>query len=467
LKVNSIQIKIISLIIIILFLTLTGAVYISVTNQKKDLLEAAKKTLAINMDFLNITIKNIMLSGEAPLAINTIKGLKGIIEFKEAELYRKTGDVAFFDYQTLNFVNSYQNRILFPKTDRVDRKILENPYFQLVLEKYRPIDNENSVTKEMEYFFPIRNEQECWQCHSDPAQSGSLRGIAHFKVSIAGIYQQIDNARNLLIMLFLTTGILIGIILIVLLRRMIIKPLFLIGNKVLEFGAGNYELSLNIQTRDELGELASKINDMFIATKERIKLSKYISKSTEAIIKKGDSGLSGEKKEITVLFSDIRGFTNYSESHDPKTVIENLNIILETQAKIVEKFGGDIDKFVGDMIMAIFDDEYTAVKCAYELIISVMKINKTNNTSLLIGVGVNSGEVVIGHIGSENRLEYAVIGDTVNLASRLCSIARPNMLLISESIYEKVKDKVNAKLVPNQKIKGKSKSVNFYVVKSV
>ena len=222
---------------------------------------------------------------------------------------------------------------------------------------------------------------------------------------------------------------------------------------------------MQIKSRDELGELAEKINNMTKGLRERLRLSKFVSKSTDEFVKlEGTEGSKARRQTITLLFSDIRGFTTYSEQHEPDFVIEQLNKVLEVQAKVIHEHDGDIDKFVGDEIMATFKEPYEAVKCAYGMMKVVSRLDKAENTTLRIGIGINTGVVVTGTIGSIERREYAVIGDTVNLAARLCSIAKKNMILISESANNELKGKIESKLIANQKIKGKKESVNFYAV---
>ena len=467
-KINSIQVKIISLIMLTLLIINIIALYISISTQKQFLLDQAKKDLNTNTEILNNSIKSIMLSGEAPLAILTMKRMKSISSLKEVEIYRQDGDVAFIDYNTLDFVNRYQNVFNFEKTARVSQKMTDNKYFQLAISEEKEQFKELVKEREIEYYFPISNDGECQMCHGTHEESGRIRGIAHFKISTFGIYNDIKKATIILIILFVSAGITLAFLLILFLQRIIINPLFKIGNTVNKFGEGNLNLKVDVKNKDELGDLANKINDMFKRIIERFELSKFVSRSTDEMIKKGRQvDGEGEKKTITVLFADIRGFTSFSEAHPPDEVIKNLNRILQTEANIVESHGGDIDKFVGDELMAIFSDEYNALKCAYEMIIEVKKVNKKFNTPLFIGIGINTGEVIAGNIGSKNRLEYAVIGDAINLASRLCNIAKPNMLLISESTYAKVKNKIKATLIADQKIKGKTGSVNFYVVQSI
>lgn len=463
-KINSIQIKIIILIIIVLFIGSTTALFISVEIQKKNLIEETESNIIITTSILNQVIRNIMLNGEAPIAVNTMNDLrKNVTKLKEIQIYRTDGSSAFHDYSTINFVNDYQNMIKFEKTERVNKNINESEEFKRVLKINAPVRNDIKETKEFEFYYPILNYTECNQCHGDKP---FIRGIAHFKVSLVESYKNIAHTRNILTIFFIIIGgILLPVILILFIRRLILKPIFKIGNAVNEVGKGNFDISVNIKNRDELGDLSLKINNMIKGLKERFHLSKYVSKSTDNLVKKGEIVNKSEKKHITVLFSDIRGFTSYSEKNPPELVISNLNKILQIQSEIVEKFEGDIDKFVGDELMAIFDDEFIAVKCAYEIIKSVERINKEQGLGLHVGIGINSGEVIAGNIGSLNRLEYAVIGDTVNLGARLCSIAKANMILISESVNEKIKDKVETLLIENQHIKGKEKSINVFLFK--
>jgi len=466
LKINSIQLKIISLIFFILLVAITLVVYISIYNQRNAHLNEAKIFLSIISDLMQNTIKNLMLKGEAPIALTSISDFKTIQELEEINLYRRNGEAAFIDYSTIDFVNSYQDEYLFEKTNRIQTSMTENKNFKSVVETEKVLINELKDTNEIEYFLPLRNVYECWECHGKAAETSSLRGIAYIKISLSDTFKRINKAISTLIFILVFSGMITVVLIVIFLRKIVITPLLTIGNTVKAFGEGKLDENVKIKNKDELGDLANKLNDMFVHVRERIHLSKFVSKSTDNMIKKGktfDASLV-EKKNISVLFSDIRGFTSYSESNSPDTVIKNLNRILQIQADIVAKHNGDIDKFVGDELMAIFDEEYNAVIAGYEMITSIIKLNRENNLNLYVGIGINTGEVIAGNIGSSHRLEYAVIGDTVNLASRLCGIAKPSMLLISETTYEKVKDNVRAKFIADQKIKGKSANINFYAV---
>lgn len=461
----SIQLKILSLIIITLIITVAIVLTITIKNQSDNLIAANNRNLANNTEMLNNVIKNIMLSGEAPVAVGTMQDLKAMNAFTELSIYRTDGSNAFNDYSTLNYVNKVQMDIMFEKTERLERSMLANEHFNIVLESHTAFQAPINELMEMEYFFPILNMPDCWSCHSD---DHSIRGVAHFKISIADVYERIRATTIYLTAIFGAIGLLLAIILIIFIHRIIILPILTIGAVVNRVGDGDFEKRVNINNRDELGTLADEINGMTQGLKERFELSRYVSRSTDELVRSGsEAGEQSRRRHLTVLFSDIRGFTSYSDRNEPHEVIKNLNTILQAQANIIARYNGDIDKFVGDEIMATFESELDALKCAYTMIKEVYRINKKNKTDLFVGIGINTGEVVAGNIGSEERVEYAIIGDTVNLAARLCSIAKKNMLLISEDTFIKVAEKVDAKAVLNQHIKGKAEPVTFYIVENI
>ncbi len=464
-KYNSIQLKISILIFITLVATLILVLFFTVNKHQADLIDTNNNTLSTTTEQLNITIRNIMLDGEAPLAVNTLREMNDISTLKEIDIYRTSGVLAFSDDSTLNEVN---NRITangydpFPMTERLEKDTIDNEYFDKVLETPTPVSVPSKNEGMIEYYFPILNYKTigCTGCHGE---DHFIRGIAYINIA-TDVYDRIDNTRTFLTLIFAGTAILLIAILIFFLRRLIVKPLLDIGRTANKVGDGDFSARVYIKQKDELGILAGKINHMITNVEERFRLSKYVSKTTDKYIKQHKEFKEGEKKHLTVLFSDIRGFTSYAESNDPQTVVNNLNLILQTQASVVEEYGGDIDKFIGDELMAVFTDEYTALLCAIDMIKAVLDTNKKNKFDLHVGIGINNGEVISGNIGSKNRLEYAIIGDTINLASRLCDIAKPDMILISEDIKRILDNKIKSTKLPNQKIKGKKKKIDIYVV---
>ena len=178
-----IQLKIVSVIVLVLLAGTAASVYVTVSSQRANLLEAAERTLSVNTELLNISIRNIMLAGEAPIAVRTMAGLAALDQFEEIAIYRVDGSVAFNDYAPVDFVNSYQDRVRFDRTPRVERAMIENPSFRAVLETNTPVQVESIEEQELEYYFPILNYKDCRGCHGDRPY---IRGIAHFRISVAG-----------------------------------------------------------------------------------------------------------------------------------------------------------------------------------------------------------------------------------------------------------------------------------------
>jgi adenylate cyclase len=200
---------------------------------------------------------------------------------------------------------------------------------------------------------------------------------------------------------------------------------------------------------------------------------RYVSKSVadELLAHREKIELKGETKKVAVLFADIRGFTSLSEKMTPQQVVSMLNKYLGEMTDSVFKYGGTLDKYIGDNAMAVFnapldleDYAFKAVQAAYDMQKKVEMINKHSKKKVYFGVGINAGKAVIGNIGSKERLEYTTIGDTVNLASRLCGVAKGGEIIISEEMYKLVKDKVKTKRLGKVKVKGKKKSVLIYQV---
>jgi adenylate cyclase len=189
-----------------------------------------------------------------------------------------------------------------------------------------------------------------------------------------------------------------------------------------------------------------------------------------------DVKLGGSRKDITLIFVDIRGFTPMSERLEPEQVIQVLNEYLDVCTRAIFKFNGTLDKFMGDGVMAMFGAPISfdnhpemAVRSALEMKsqadILEQKLIKNYGIGVKFGLGINSGPAVVGNIGSEGlRLDYTAIGDTVNLSARLESNAKPGQILISENTYARVKDLFQIEPVGEIKVKGKEKPVMVYEV---
>jgi adenylate cyclase len=183
--------------------------------------------------------------------------------------------------------------------------------------------------------------------------------------------------------------------------------------------------------------------------------------------------LGGENKDIAVLFVDIRGFTPLSESLPPEKVVEILNRYLNLTTNAVFKNSGTLDKFIGDATMAVFnapfnleDYEYKAVCAAFDIVAGAKELEEVcmekYGRKVAFGVGVNCGEAVVGNIGCDFRMDYTAIGDTVNTAARLEANAKAGQVLISQKIYDRLKDRIKVNEVGVIPLKGKSEGVFVY-----
>lgn len=208
---------------------------------------------------------------------------------------------------------------------------------------------------------------------------------------------------------------------------------------------------------------------------------KYVAPEiVDEIAKKGDFKirLGGENRDIAVLFVDIRGFTTMSEILEPEQVVEILNRYLNLTTNAIFKNKGTLDKFVGDATMAVFnspfdldDYEFRAVCAAMDIVAGGAALEeellKEFGRSVGFGVGVNCGPAVVGNVGCEFRMDFTAIGDTVNTAARLEANAKKGQVLISDTIYERVKDRIQVEPIGEIPLKGKSKGVFVYSVTGV
>lgn len=187
--------------------------------------------------------------------------------------------------------------------------------------------------------------------------------------------------------------------------------------------------------------------------------------------------LRGERKIVTILLSDIRGFTGLSEQMEPEALVQFLNSYLSEMIEIIFEHEGTLDKFMGDAVLALFgapvahgDDALRAVKAALAMQRKLRELNEIwrndGKPNIKIGIGISTGEVVVGNIGSEKRMEYTVIGQDVNYAQRIEALTKELSadILISESTYEKVKGLVATQKFGPIFIRGKKEPIKVYGV---
>lgn len=245
---------------------------------------------------------------------------------------------------------------------------------------------------------------------------------------------------------------------------------------------GDYTIRVAVTTNDEIGELGRAFNEMArdLGLKEQYRslLNKVVSPDVAAEMLAGEIFLGGENRVATILFADIRGFTSLSEGMEPQEVISILNAYMEGAAGAVEQEGGVVDKYVGDELMAVFgapvahvDDAARAARAAWRIREFALRISAeraaAGKRTVELGIGINTGLVVAGNMGSSNRLNYTVLGEAVNLAARLCAVAGRGQILLSEAAFAATAGRVAAAVQPPLQLKGFSSTVIPYLLTGV
>jgi adenylate cyclase len=207
----------------------------------------------------------------------------------------------------------------------------------------------------------------------------------------------------------------------------------------------------------------------------RAQISRLIPPSVVEQVLKGELQIEkgGRLQEVTMLFSDIRGFTTMSDGRPPQEIVNTLNEYFEVMVDILFKYSGTLDKFVGDEIIGLFgapisidDAPFKAVACGLAMLQALEEFNRTraaeNQAAIRIGIGINTGNVITGSIGSTRALQYTAIGDAMNVASRLVNVASSGEIIVSEDTYRHVVGRVDATALQPVKVKGKADELKVY-----
>ena len=265
--------------------------------------------------------------------------------------------------------------------------------------------------------------------------------------------------------------------------RHIGKPLVKMQNGMKAIENGNLDVFVEVDHKDEIGNVCTGFNSMTkgLKDRERIKdvFGKFVSSEIRDEVLKGDLELGGEKREATILFCDIRNFTTLSENLKASEVVNLLNSYFDEIVKPIFNNQGVLDKFIGDAIMAVFgppsnyqDHAVKATKAALAMFKKLelfnSKIQKEGHEPISIGIGINTGEVISGNIGSTQRMEYTVIGDSVNIASRLEGLTKryDAQIIISEYTRRILKNSQDFTLkeLDLVKVKGRKQPLRIFTV---
>lgn len=298
------------------------------------------------------------------------------------------------------------------------------------------------------------------------------------------VRKNVASKVSLTLMAAAFASLIIALLLLENISKKITRPITLLSVASEELGKGKYEglvLPQLGKRQDEVAVLTHSFKNLVIALQDRDKirgvLNKVVSKEISEAILKTNVELGGEERTLTMLFSDIRGFTHLSENLKPQILIGMLNDYMTRMCRIIDETHGVVDKFVGDEIMALygaplFFDNHAikAIDAALFMIQHLREWNidlkKDQKLIFEIGIGIHTGIVCVGNMGAENRLNYTVIGANVNLASRLCSKAAPMQILISEETWKLpgIKERYHCQALPPITLKGIDHPVQVYEV---
>jgi len=317
----------------------------------------------------------------------------------------------------------------------------------------------------------------------------------HFKELLAGhvmvsftknyMVQSLQQSKQVIIIVTILMT-LVAIFLAFVLSKHLSKPIYNLVTASKAIGDGDFTFRLSERRNDEIGELALAFNQMAdgLLKKSQVEnvFSRYVSSSVAKKIMENleEVELGGKHVNASVLFADIVGFTGISENLPPQEITSILNEFFSYISKISEFHGGHIDKFMGDCAMVVFgvpeddpDHSFNAIACAIMIQKLVIKLNairlKNSQLPIHFRIGVNTGDMVAGNLGSNDRMDYTVIGDPVNLASRLSSIAQSDQIVILDELYhtDNIKDRILANPHKTIAIRGIQRPVSTYLVEDV
>ena len=216
-----------------------------------------------------------------------------------------------------------------------------------------------------------------------------------------------------------------------------------------------YNAYLNVRSR-------RRIVDLFGRYVPRAVVDQMMQKSQVAAL-----AMEGEKREVTVMFADIRGFTSFSEDMPPETVLKQLNSLLEIMVECVFEYQGTLDKFIGDAILVLFNAPLAQpdhTERAIRVALNIQRRLKDHATGLSVGIGVHRGEAVVGNVGTPQRLEYTAIGSTVNITSRLCDFAKPGEIVTTQALLKGIPETCSTEPLGSIQVKGIKQAIEAYKV---
>jgi adenylate cyclase len=446
-----IRIKLSIAIIFIIWLTILILSFVILTRQKENLYLQTVKTGKVSLNYFSNN-SSIPLLKDDLLVLNTL--------IKEASSVEGLLYAIIVDRQQVIKAHTDHDKI--------------GTVLQVSLDK-RGVKKEQNI----EYFdYKLPSGKDALNLSRPITFNEKELGTVHVGISLDFIKELIRKETVSIIILSLFI-ILLGIAIAILLGIEFSRPISKLVLATKEIGRGNFQYRINMIRKDEFGELATAFNSMAKELWNKLMLQKsfgsYVSPEVLEMIltHPEDSWLKGTRGEATILFTDVRGFTAYLETRKPEEAVEHLNEYFGIATQYILEYGGYVDKFIGDAVMGVFgvpvahaDHAERAVKATLAMQKEFQHLSRKNTNPILskIGIGIDSGVIVAGTLGSQVKMEYTVIGDIVNTASRLNELAGSGDIIVSKGVYESTKHLISVKALPPQLMKGKSEFVEAFQV---
>jgi len=330
-----------------------------------------------------------------------------------------------------------------------------------------------------------RQQQEQWITAIAPIIDGTGKTVAVVAVEHQGaLFSYWFEALSLAIVLACVGGGLVAIVVGIGLTWHVTRPISALTGGVARVASGDLTLELPVRSSDEMGRLTSTFNDMVEGLRQRDFIrntfGRYVSPEVAKTLLESPEGLKfgGEKREITVLMSDLRGYTRFAEQGDPAWVMELLNDFLARMTDLIIAYGGTINEFIGDAIFAVYgapiahaDHAERAAASALAMQRAMAELNQEHaergRPRFEMGIGINTGEAVVGNIGSEQRAKYAVVGAAVNLAARVEGCTVGGQIFLSPATYECVRNIAEVAPPVPVEVKGIAEPLLLYELRGI
>jgi class 3 adenylate cyclase len=509
------QAKVISLILAILIL---GFGLLASHHIRRD----AELTIVGNQETARLlaativrSIENGMLEGRPDIIRRLVQELKTELkDVRRLEVYRRNGVEAFSDLETVDAVNRFAglDAGLIERISKMRREPgarISHPLFTRAVETIAPQETEEGLdgSRVLTFFQPLRNLQECQGCHGDDHQ---VRGVVRVSLGLDKLDAQLAAARNRQILLALLTILGVTATLVVLMGRVVLRPLTRVAAAARQIGGGQLDARVAVASQDEIGDLARVINEMADRLKtarddlearnveladtlrslkesmqkvellEQVKgeLVKFVPESVTRLLERNPDARELEKREadLSVLFLDVEGYTRLSEQLPPQRLNRLIQDYFSSFLEIIRANHGDVNETAGDGLMVIFQTEgdrrrhaVNAAGAAFQIQAKLGDLNREFEgvyPPVAIHVGVNSGTAFVGatklDAAGGGRWTFTASGPTTNLAARIAALAKGGQIMVGPETAERIKGHYVLEDTGEHRLKNVSEPVRIF-----